>query len=241
VKRFYADLHILLSKLNVEAVTSTLKHLGFQTIGFTVQAPTVEDEVAGITDHLRKSGLGYIRRIDLKPYEGKHFQIEVIRARHDYDLLAAACESKHDLRASLRSGVDVVFINMRSRFTGVGEADFKLMADAGKVFEVNLRPLTSKEGPERAYHLSHVSRELRFALRFKVPVILSSGAVDMYDLRAPIDMAYILTMAGLRFSDALKTVSENPEALWKTVRSRRHPGYIMPGVRVLGREEGDKT
>ncbi len=101
-----------------------------------------------------------------------------------------------------------------------------------------MAPLLLLTGFSRIRLLSRLRREVAIAERFKVPVIISSGATNEYLIRGPHDYAALATLFDMSVSSALRALSENPVAIVERNREKLSPDYVAPGIRVVGRKSG---
>ena len=124
--------------------------------------------------------------------------------------------------------------NLRLRFFDEQEAE--LASQAFSSLEIELTPLLQLTSYSRVNLLSHLRREARTALRYNVPIILSSGATDEQLMRGPRDYAALTTLFDLPLASALKALSENPLVTIERNREKLSRSYVAPGIRVVGRK-----
>lgn len=96
--------------------------------------------------------------------------------------------------------------------------------------EISLNQILQTWGLKRAGLLNKLEEAIKLINKYKLKVIFTSRAENVYDLRAPMDMASILSVLGLK--DPIKSVSSNCQFLLKRSKEIRSPKTIMPGVKL---------
>jgi RNase P/RNase MRP subunit p30 len=71
----------------------------------------------------------------------------------------------------------------------------------------------------------------------KVPIVLSSGATNMWLLRKPQDLASLGLLFGLDFPLALNALSDTPLGIAERNKRKLSPDYVAPGVSVIRRRD----
>lgn len=95
---------------------------------------------------------------------------------------------------------------------------------------------TMLDGPEktRSHILRHWSRNLMLCDKYGTPYIITTGAENRYDLRAPRDLASIIDSLGY---DGKMAVSGFPEKILERSERVDKDGFVRPGEKVRGDEE----
>ncbi|MEM2739603.1 MAG: hypothetical protein QXQ29_02230 [Candidatus Bathyarchaeia archaeon] len=220
----YVDLHVKPS--NEEAIHDILEtalKLGYNTVGLA----------AGETPHLlveEYSGLKILKRVDvdarledLREYRVKLFE--------KYDLVSAICRDSSDIRRALKSGFNLLC------FKGLPQTpkitDFSLIGGSEAYLELDVYDLLSFKRDERIAIFRAIARIFRYASRKKVKLIIASGAIDAYKLRAPLDLASMVLPAGITWSEALTAAIHNPSLLLSRAMGKSR--VYGEGVRIAGR------
>ena len=81
--------------------------------------------------------------------------------------------------------------------------------------------------------LSVMRDEVDNAVRFGVPVVVSSGADDPHNMRGPRELAAVLDLLGIGEEEGLDAVSTTPWSIVDRNREKLMPGFVEPGVRVV--------
>jgi len=91
----------------------------------------------------------------------------------------------------------------------------------------DLKQLLDQEGKYRSFVLKHWRRNLKLCEKFDTPYVITSGARDKYELRAPRDLSSIIDSLGFEGSDA---VSRYPEMILERSEQVNREGSVRPGV-----------
>jgi RNase P/RNase MRP subunit p30 len=78
-----------------------------------------------------------------------------------------------------------------------------------------------------------LQREVALALRFHVPIVISSGVFEEKFLRKPRDMASLGLLFGLGEKESLDAVSTNPSTIIDRNREKLSSSFIAPGIKLL--------
>ncbi len=82
---------------------------------------------------------------------------------------------------------------------------------------------------QRTHVLRHWRRNLRLCEKYDAPFVLTSGAEEKLDLRAPRDLASIIESLGF---DGKKAVSDFPGKILERSGKVDSEGFVQPGVEV---------
>lgn len=223
--RRYIDLHV---KPNDEKaiynILETASKLGYSIVGL-VADEAVYRLVEGY------SGLKILRRVDIdaKLADLRGYRVKLCRK---YDVISAICRDSMDIRRALKSGFNLLC------FKGLPQTpkitDFSLIEGSEAYLELDVCDLLSFGRDERVAIFRAVARIFRYASRKKAKLIIASGAVDAYKLRAPLDLASMVIPAGVSWDEVLIAAVHNPYSFFSKIMGKDN-GYICEGVRVTGR------
>lgn len=192
-------------------------------------------------DYLHK--LGWDGACLVQPYDKKGLKKTTSK---ELDLLTAA-EITGDIRKNARRAldhVDLVFAagnareasecwevdaiyacrdidNVVARF--MRERDIALMIDFSELLDAR-----SKSKVIRV-----ISKNVLLARKYKIPIVMASGAITRFGIRSPRDLACVATLFGLRVTEVKRTVVDNPQQLVRKARDRKDPNVILKGLRVV--------
>jgi len=213
--------------------------LGFQLVGVTFPCNVSVEVIEKVRKICREAGADFASRVDLTPKTSHELLDNLRRFRREFELVSVSCTSKPVARQAAKDRrVDLLSFQAsepRRRFFDHAEAELASKALAS--FEVDVAPLLLLEGYQRIRLLSCLRREVTVARKFKVPVIISSGAATEHLLRNPNDFVALATLFDMTSERALESLSDVPLAIVRRNREKLSPDYVAPGVRVVRRRD----
>ena len=235
--RKFVDLHLrpVIRDFNqVEDMISRSYELGYGLLGIPLPPDVQRQTVGRLQQICSDVGIDLVTRVDLTPKTSRELLKGLRRLRRKFEVVSVSCASKSVARQAAKDRrVDLLSFptDSRKRFFDFAEAE--LASKALAYLEIDMEPLLSLKGGLRIRFLSHLRREVEIANKFKVPIVISSGATNRYFLRAPRDYAALVTLFDLPPSLGLHALSDNPLAIVKRNREKLSPGYVAPGIRVI--------
>ena len=98
----------------------------------------------------------------------------------------------------------------------------RFAAENGVAIDFNMNALIKSRRGERARILSTMREQLKLTRKYRTPVILSSHAHTIYELRAPRELIALAALFGMTSEEATRALSETPqnvvEKRWKKER-----------------------
>lgn len=242
MKRAFADLHLCPSPTNksdVSKIVSKAVDLGFNLIGLPLSPQDFEEEHSRLRNLGTRHCSDLVSRVDVKPKSQSDLIRLLRRLRRKFEVICVLCESKEVARQAAKDHrVDLInFPNIDFHRNYFDRAEAELASKSSTALEFDLRSLLLLSGPSRVKLLSGLRREAAIALEFHVPIVISSGASDVWLLRKPREMAVLAELFGLSETQALNAVSINPQEIVTRNRGKLCASYIAPGIRVL--KEGE--
>ncbi|MCS7386414.1 MAG: hypothetical protein NDF55_06730 [archaeon GB-1867-005] len=243
-KRQFVDLHVKSSLSNGNSSPSSIArmaaHLGFKAIGladFNLKNIGLLQDVRSIFESY---GVDLIARADIVEHSPRLLKRALRKLRRKVEVIAVYCVNVNVARLAARDRrVDLLIFSSKSwreNFFDKSEAALALSGESA--LEVNLIDLIkAKSSSERIQAIRILSENLKIAKRFKVPVIFSSGATSIYEMRAPRELAALATLLGLTEFEARESLSRIPLELIRRNREKLSESYIMPGVRLIKKGE----
>jgi RNase P/RNase MRP subunit p30 len=143
------------------------------------------------------------------------------------------CNTKNIARDAARdTRVDIIRFptDNRRRTVWMDRQQATLAAEYGCHYEIETAELLAQDPAVLSETLRILRRELKNANKNDVPIILSSGAPDIYGLRAPRDMASLMELLDVDEVEALDMVSANPWAIVEGNRDKLSGRSVLPGV-----------
>jgi len=240
--RTFTDLNLRPPIRNPEKTREIIRksaELGYDSIGLALPEWAEQKEIQEIREICGQEGVDLITRIDLTPRRPRELLIDLRRLRRSFEVIAVRCFSREVARQAAKDRrVDLISfpsIDPRRRFFDSAEAE--LASGALASLELDMSLLLHLGGLQRVRLISSLRRESSIARKFDVPIVLSSGADDVYFLRGPEGYAVLAYLFGLDYETARMAVSENPEAIVERNRKKLSPNYVAPGVYIVRRGE----
>ncbi|MCW4046198.1 MAG: hypothetical protein NWE99_01355 [Candidatus Bathyarchaeota archaeon] len=242
MKRTFADLHLhanLKKPEDARRLIAKAAKLGYGLIAVPTPPETGRDEVARLKEVCGEVGVDFVSRLDLRPRSQGELLRLLRKYRRRFELVCVVCESKEIARQAAKDRrVDLLSfpsLDWRKRFFDCAEAELASSGLAG--LEIDVRLVLVLEGRARVRLLSSLQREVEVAREFHVPIVLSSGVVELMLLRMPREVAALAGLFGLGETEAVDAVSRVPAALVQRNRLKLRSGFVAPGIHVV--REGD--
>jgi ribonuclease P/MRP protein subunit RPP1 len=214
--------------------------LGFRAVALaTTRAEGPQTQRSVFEEDLSTRGVEAVRRLNLQPSTPEELLKDLRVHRRNFEVVSVTCETDSLARLAARdSRVDLLRFPLSPRLQLFGEVEAELASGSNAALEVDMASVVGVEEYALPRVLRELRRRLRLAERFKVPVVVSSGAADVYGLRSPRDMAAFLRVLGLPPQAALKAVSRNPAAIIQRNREKLDSSFVGVGVRLVKEAEG---
>ena len=241
--RKFVDLHLRAPIKNLDQVERMVRkssELGYRLAGILLPPHITRDQINQLQHICNGAKIDLVTRVSFSPKTPRELLHDLRRFRRKFEVISVTCTSKGVARQAAKDRrVDLLHFpatDLRKRFFDDAEAE--LASKALSSLEIEMAPLLLLTGFSRIRLLSRLRKEVAIAERFKVPVTISSGATNEYLLRGPHDYAAFTALFDMPMSSALRALSENPLAIVERNREKLSPGYVAPGIRVVGRKSG---
>lgn len=236
----FADLHLqpnLDRKEQIEKMMSKASDLGYTLLGVSLPPKVKPDTIRFLRNICRNYGVDFATRIGLTPKSSGELLKSLRQFRRKFELVSVNCFSKSVARQAAKDHrVDLVVFpssNPRERFFDYAEA--RLAAQGVAALEIDVALILRSAGFSRARLLSCLRKEVAIAEKLGVPVVISSGAADSFQLRGPNDFASLAMLFGMTSMSALNAVSVAPLAVVERNREKLDSSYVARGIRVMRR------
>jgi len=115
------------------------------------------------------------------------------------------------------------------------ESTAKVVAssDVPKAVEIEIAPLIAAPPGRRMSILRAFRHAVALAEQKHCPLVLVSGASNLYELRGPRDIASLASLFGLDYSRALDALSSTPRDIIERNLEKREGLIVAPGVRIV--------
>ncbi|MDH5448484.1 MAG: hypothetical protein OEY24_07540 [Candidatus Bathyarchaeota archaeon] len=236
----FADLHLqpnLDRREQIEKIVSKASDLGYSLVGVSLPPKVKPDTIRFLRKICRNYRVDFAMRIDLTPKSSGELLKSLRQFRRKFELVSVNCFSKSVARQAAKDHrVDFVVFpsrNPRERFFDYAEA--RLASQGAAAFEIDMALILRSAGFSRVRLLSCLRREAAIAEKLGVPVVISGGAVDSFQLRGPHDFASIAVLFGMDSVAALNAVSITPLGIVERNRKKLDSSYVARSIRVVRR------
>ena len=196
--------------------------------------------VALVRDHPIPSqgelDLDIVSRINLVPKNTGDLSNVLRLTRRRCEIIAVECRSKKVARQAAKDHrVDILNFTMppSRNSTWFDRQEATLASDSRCALEFNVSHLFQLGPIQLARTLSRMRVEFENAQSHGVPVVVSSGAESLIQMRDPRGLASILGLLGVEEENGLEAVSTNPWGIVNSNREKLDPDYVNPGVREV--------
>ena len=231
--RKLADLHLRPASgdiRNAEEMALVAAETGFSLVGITFDLETSKETRLRLMKAFEVQGLETVSRIDLKPKNRKELLRSLRQVRGAFDLVAVECSNSNISSVAFRDRrIDLVFFPLASLESRLS---WLMPRRSKRVVELSVSDLLVDNLPPAA-SLNRALNLIEESARRHMPVLISSGARDVMEMRTPRDMAAILSTLQPENAKTIDSVTHIPLSLVHYTLERRRPGFVAEGVRVV--------
>ncbi len=232
--RKYVDFKInreILATLNGSKLALELRLSGFQVVVLScppnVALQKLKKNILSLTDH----GLDVATRVDISPTNRAELLKFLQKYRRRFDIIGVKNVSSNVSVISARDRrVDTIYYDLTNRRLSFTESIAHICTSALEILIQPLLYVSPKKDLHRIFQRLH--REVTIASKHNIPIILSSSATNIMEIRAARDIAAFAQCLGLKMIDSLNTVSTYPMEIIDRNRFKLSGHYIMDGVAV---------
>ncbi|MCW4052998.1 MAG: hypothetical protein NWE78_07320 [Candidatus Bathyarchaeota archaeon] len=237
----FVDLHLRpnIERLDsVETLIAKSSELGFNVIAVSLPPRIKPIDLSFLRKTAQDHDLGFVTRIDLHPRSANELLRNLRKLRRKFEIVAVDCSTKTVARQAAKDRrVDLlVFPSMNRINRHFDVAEGRLASECSAALEIEIKSILQTYSFTRARYLSCLRREVAISKKFQVPIILTSGAADVHQLRGPHDSASIAMLFGMDKNSALKAVSQDPWRIVERNREKLGSDYVAQGIRIVRRE-----
>ncbi|MDH5815773.1 MAG: RNase P subunit p30 family protein [Candidatus Nezhaarchaeota archaeon] len=237
-KRRYADLHVKVidDGSHPELLIRMARHLGFSLIALSSDDPSKLKDLEVAKEIGRNFGVDVALRLDLKASSPNELKTYLRKYRRRVEIIGVYCDNVAVARTAARDRrVDITFYDPGDVLSILDEGQISLLAESGHYVEVNFTDLLHIGFDKQAKVLWDYSLMLKKIVKKGIPVIISSGASNIIDMRAPRELSALafLLLNEDREGLARDMVSTIPMRLVQMNREKLSPSFVQPGVKVV--------
>lgn len=236
-KRRYADLHVKVVNggSSPDLFIKMAKHLGFSLIALSSDDPSKLKGLESAKSVGKSLGVDVALRLDLKPSNPNELKTYLRKLRRRVEIIGVYCHNIAVARTAARDRrVDVTFYNPENVLSILDEGQVSLLVESGHYVEINFTDLLYAGFDKQAKVLWDYSLMFKMVKRKGIPVIISSGASNIIDMRAPRELSALALLLGEGDDElARDMVSTIPMKLVQINREKLSPSFVQPGVKVV--------
>ena len=234
----YYDFHIHSAfsegESTIEQIAKRAKLLGFKGICFAEYFKN-EKQINQLKQEIKK--ISQKEKINIfLGFEAKNTaelkKLKDIRKKYDV-LLVRGGDPELNRKAVETKQVDILtHPELDQRDSGLNHVLAKIAHKNNVAIEINFRQILQSYKGTRSHILEKMATNIKLCKKYKVPIIICSGAVSHLQLKDPLVLMSMSTLLGLDLKEAKKAISETPENIIKMIKKRQNKKWIMPGVEV---------
>ncbi|MEM7816601.1 MAG: RNase P subunit p30 family protein [Candidatus Aenigmatarchaeota archaeon] len=232
----YYDMHIEI-KENLEEVVKFAKMLEYAGILIALNEQEINNEyeikkIENLKKLAIENGIDIIIGLLIKPKNKEELKrvldefrkkVEIVAVSGGiYEINRAACED---------SRVDILYHPELGRNdSGLDHICVKAASENNVAIEINFNEIL--QAKNRPKILTFMRRNVKLCKKYGANVIITSGAKNKWEMRAPRELASIGYILGMDLKTAIDSVSIIPENIIKTNREKLN-GRLIKNVRVV--------
>ncbi len=218
----------------LEGIIEIACSMGFAVLGVKLDPQTGSQGLELLRGLSKKYGVGLVPRVDLMPRSRTYLLRDLAKYRDTYEVIAVRTASERLCKFAVQDDrVDLISLASKASAGAFSPSVAKIIAPNSKALEIELGSLILSKGQNRVELLYEISRRISLARRFQANLVISSGAVDKYLLRSPLDLVSVACLLSMKFTEALDSLSRIPESIVDRNQARLDPRHISPGVDLM--------
>ncbi|MGD0804401.1 MAG: RNase P subunit p30 family protein [Candidatus Bathyarchaeia archaeon] len=158
-------------------------------------------------------------RVDIEAKRGKELIDALKNCRRIYDIIAVKCLSKEVARQAAKDDrVDILLFSddpAQRKYNWLDHHEAELVKGTGRAYEVDASELLATSPTHLSKMITLIKRDLSVAVRYDVPVVLSSGATTLHTMREPRALIALASLLDIDEEYAIDMISKIPEAIIK--------------------------
>ncbi|MBS7655026.1 hypothetical protein KEJ50_00750 [Candidatus Bathyarchaeota archaeon] len=228
--RKYCDLHLKLeNEKEFFKAAELTKEIGFKIVGLTFQPDAQITKINEAKKIFQEFNIDLASRVDLKPYNKNELLLALRKLRRKFEIISVECTSnKLAIIAARDRRVDLISfpLSFKAKFT------YSIAHVLIGALEINLADLIAFK-TLRTIVLSKFRKEAFIAKKNRIPIVVSSGANNLFLIRSPKEMAACSLLFKLEPNEALASISTIPYAIVERNRFKLSRFYIGEGVKIV--------
>jgi ribonuclease P/MRP protein subunit RPP1 len=226
--RKYCDLHLKLEdEKEFSKAAELTRELGFKIVGLTFQPDTPITKINEVKNIFQEFNIDLASRVDLKPKAKNELLSALRKLRRKFEIISVECASNQIAIIAARDRrVDLISFPFKVEFT------YSIAHVLIGALEINLADLIAPK-TLRTIILRKFIKESSIAKKNRIPIVVSSGANNLFLIKAPREMAACSLLFKLKLNEALSSISTIPYEILKRNRIKLSRFYIGEGVKIV--------
>lgn len=245
MKKFY-DLHISFENTeNIAKAIELSERFGFDGICI---AKKFEKNFSEFSESVKKLVSDTKIEVFIGAEISENIKKNAISALKFSDFIIANCrDEKTKIEASKCWEVDILYQsinfkdNIDQRNSGIDSTIATLLSERGIALEINFSEFLNSYGFVRAQKIGKVRQNILIARKYKTPIIITSGAKSIYEMRTPRELMSFGKILGMSDGEAKNALEKNPLMLIEKSNNRKDPKKILKGLEILKFGNEDKV
>ena len=229
----YYDLHLKFNN-NLEKLLNESRRLGFSGVAVIQSSKKFnKDYLHNFRDFQVAKQMEIYSGVEIVPKNVNDLKKKISSFRKKVDILIVQGGTVKINRAACEDPrVDIISQpNNKRRDCGLNHILSKEAAKNQVALEISLNSIIQSRYSYRSKLFSHYRDILKLHEKFKFPLIITSGARSIYDLRKPKDIISLTQCFGMKKHDSLNSLTSSPANILK--RSKIRSEMIVNGVRKI--------
>jgi len=215
--RRFIDLNIQPeNKQEINLMINLAAKLGFKGLAISIDKYSIQK----YRDHARSIGIDLVSRLNLKPNNPDRLTSSLNQMNKNFEIISVECVSKSIKRKAEKDNrVDILFYPTAA---SVGKIRFdrkeaELTSHSNCAYEINVSELFKQDKIILSRIFSILKEEMKNALKYGVPTIISSGASSHLLMRGPRELISVLQLLDIKHEKRLEMISTTP---WKIIEKK---------------------
>lgn len=170
-----------------------------------------------------------VSKLNITPKTPNFLLQSLKKYRWEYEVISVTCFTKSVARQAGRDHrVDIVKFPLKGASFDYHQAN--LMKNTGSALEIEIRHLLEDAPQQLERNIKQLGKQVRVAGRHNIPIMLTSGAYNKYQLRTPRAIIALSSLLEIEEHDAERMIKEIPNCIIDRNRERLSEKFVMPGV-----------
>lgn len=185
----------------------------------------------GLNSKEKHSKIDVVYRIDLEPRNQNELSHLLGKHRWSVEVMTVMCRTRSISRqAGKDRRVDLVLFPVTERWkqNHLDRKQAGLMRDSGGGYLVDLSLLLLTDRLILRKNIEFLKRNIQNAVKKGVPVVASSGAASLWDLRDPYGLASLLSLLDIDEAHALDMISTTIRTMINDNRRKLEGSHFIP-------------